>query len=117
MAAKCRGGGLLAGITWVQVAPSQLHVSLKLPVAKLKPPKSTTAASAAWVSAARVAAKRAGGRVAGLWWLQVVPSQVQVSLSALLLAPKPPKSSTWPVVGSVAIAARFRAGGLAPTFH
>ena len=58
------------------------------------------------------ATSRAGGLMVGVCWVQVVPSHVQVSFKTLPLAPKPPKSSTWPVVGSVARVARLRAGGL-----
>src|SRR5438445_5517197 len=109
--AKCRDGGLMAGVTWVQVLPSQVHVSPMLPVEKLKPPNSTTAALAASVSVARVAAKRAGGWMAGLCWLQVVPSHVQVSPSALPVASKPPKSTTRRLLGSAVMAATSRPGG------
>src|SRR5207244_9436020 len=55
---------------------------------------------------------RADGLVAGCCWVQVVPSQVQVSSRKLLVLLIPPKSTTLPVPGSVAIAGVCRAAGL-----
>src|SRR5712692_7164621 len=84
--AKCRDGGLMAGVTWVQVVPSHVHVSPMLPVEKLKPPKSTTRRLLG--SAAMAATSRAGGLVVGVCWVQVLPSHVQVSFNTLPVASK-----------------------------
>src|SRR5712691_9409939 len=43
-------------------------------------------------------------------WVQVVPFQSQVSPKTSVV-PTPPKSSTWPLAGSVAMAALPRTGG------
>jgi hypothetical protein len=50
--------------------------------------------------------------VAGNCCVQFVPFQVQVSFKRPLLS-FPPKSMSWPVEASYAIAAEFLAGGLA----
>src|ERR1700716_2268184 len=59
------------------------------------------------------AAPRDGGAETGLAWVQVVPSQAQVSPRANPAAAKPPKSTALRVAGSKVSEAPYRAGGLA----
>src|SRR5215213_11240358 len=57
---------------------------------------------------------RAGGVVAGEAFVQLLPFQIQVSLSIEPLDAVPPNMTSWPVLPSNAIAAPLRAGGDVP---
>ena len=93
--------------SWVQLVPSNVQVSFRgtrlVPIPPANPPKSTTSLP----SVAAVAKRRAGGGFETGTWVQLVPSNVQVS--SRRLPSVPPKSTT--SLPSVAIAAKSRAGG------
>ena len=71
-----RAEGEVAGVSRVQLVPSQVHVSPRY-VDPLQPPKRTTSALAA--SYAMPKLPRTPGEVGGMRCVQVAPSQVHVS--------------------------------------
>src|SRR5687768_13877922 len=99
--------GKAAGVSFVQVVPSQVHVSSRNAM-PLVPPNSTTSRRAA--SYAIPIPYRRLGDVAGASLVQVVPSQVHVSPSTRDPT-MPPNSTTSCLAASYAMPGELRFRG------
>src|SRR5262249_44482814 len=95
--ALSRAGGLVVGLSWFQALPFQIQVSPKVSPDRLFwPPNRSSCAVAG--SYSKVALSRTEGAVEGLNWLQLLPSQVQVSFNSLKVL-APPKRTSLPMRG------------------